>query len=334
MKRFWDAGIAVLAGSLLLVWPASAGTNVAAVGTLQTIDGTVSVNQSPVRKSETLPVLSLGDDLTTTDGHAEVILTPGVFLRMGKDSDARLLNDSFTDTSIGLNHGSAMLEVDELHSGNHLQVNLDGASATVLKTGLYRFDATPPSVQVIKGKAEVRDDDSHVVAKDKRQVEISPELTATKFHKPPDDDLARWSALQSRYEYEASLASAQYVYDMGWGWGFSNWYWNPWFGMWAWLPGNPYFVNPYGLWFCNPGFVYNYMPYRTYGAYAGFYRNPGWSARLANPGIHRGFASSRSVGPARSFRSPSVTRGGFAGTRPGGFGGFGGARMGSLGGHR
>ncbi len=149
----------VSAGMLAGGIPAAASTAGARVGSLEAIDGGVSINRSPVQKQTGLPVLGRNDVLETTDGHAEMILTPGVFLRLGKDSQARLLNDSITDTRIGLLQGSAILEVDELHKDNHLQVTVADASALVLKTGLYRFDTQPASVEVIKGKAEVQGED-------------------------------------------------------------------------------------------------------------------------------------------------------------------------------
>jgi hypothetical protein len=79
------------------------------------------------------------------------------------------------------------------------------------------------------------------------------------------DDLGRWSRLRSEYEAEASVASAQYIYDAGWPWGFSNWFWNPWFSTWTWIPAwGPYF-NPYGFGFFGPISVYHYYPMRYYG---------------------------------------------------------------------
>lgn len=292
----------VSAGMLAGGIPAAASTAGARVGSLEAIDGGVSINRSPVQKQTVLPVLGRNDVLETTDGHAEMILTPGVFLRLGKDSQARLLNDSITDTRIGLLQGSAILEVDELHKDNHLQVTVADASALVLKTGLYRFDTQPASVEVIKGKAEVQGEDSRVVAKGHRRVALTAQLTESKFGEETNDDLARWSRLRAQYESEASLSSAQYVYDMGWGWGYSNWFWNPWFGTWAWLPGGGYFMNPYGFYFWNPGVVYRYVPYRSYGAYGAGFRHP-----IVSGAFH-------SLGRIAPAPAPTM-RGGFVGRR-------------------
>jgi hypothetical protein len=228
-----------------------------------------------------------------------------------------------------------MLEVDELHKDNHLQVNVANDSAVVLKTGLYRFDAQPADVEVIKGKAEVQGEDSHVIAKGHHQVLLGAQLASTKYHDETNDGLAHWSRLRAEYESEASISSAQYVSDMGWGWGFSDWFWNPWFSTWAWLPGGPYVMNPYGFYFCNPGMVYNYFPYRAYGNYAGGFHNPGYyGARRSLGAVHRAFTPGRSAGtPVRVAPAPSMRGfGGFrsSGTFGGGHlgGGFGGGHLG------
>jgi len=327
MKNFPILLVLVSAGALAGGIPATASTANARVGTLESLDGTVTINGTTVQKQGQLPVLGRNDALQTGDGHAEVILTPGVFLRLGKNTEARLLNDSITDTQVGLDRGSAILEVDELHQGNHMQVNMDGASAVVLKTGLYRFDSAPSTIEVIKGKAEIQDEDSHVTAKGHKQVALGAQLVETKVKQEANDDLAQWSRLRAQYESEASVASAQYIFDMGWGWGYSNWFWNPWFGMWTWLPGGPYFMNPYGLYFWNPGLVYRYYPYRTYGVYGRSYPH---SAFLANPGGVRPYTPGRNVvAPARLTPAPTAHNG-FGSVRS--FGGFSGAR--SFGGRR
>ncbi len=55
--------------------------------------------------------LQPGQSLNTEKGKAEILLTPGVFLRIGVNSSVQMISPSLTDTEIGVNKGHAMIEV-------------------------------------------------------------------------------------------------------------------------------------------------------------------------------------------------------------------------------
>lgn len=280
------------------------------VGALEYVEGSAFVNNQPVAGShEQLPVLEDGNDLTTTKGHAEMLLTPGVFLRMDSQSGMRLVNGSLTDTLLRLDRGSAIVEVDELHKDNVIRIQVGDGTARLLKPGLYRFDADPASVSVLKGQVAVTKGDRTVKIGKKKSV-LTSDLIVTKFRADDNDELSRWSRLRSEYEAEASVASAQYVYDAGMSWGYSNWLWNPWFDTWTWLPASGYWLNPYGFGYWGPSLVYSYYPSRYYGPHRyAFTQRPG---RISPSGLNlqRGSA-------ARAARSgiTGPSRGGFGGSR-------------------
>jgi hypothetical protein len=48
--------------------------------------------------------LQTGESLTTGNGKAEVLLTPGVFLRVGSDSLVKMISPSLTNTDVSLEH--------------------------------------------------------------------------------------------------------------------------------------------------------------------------------------------------------------------------------------
>lgn len=236
------------------------------VGSLDYVEGKAFVDgKATSGNQDQLPILDNGQSLSTADGHAEMLLTPGVFLRLGVGSKVTLMNASLTNTLLRLDQGAAMLEVDNLHKDNLIRFDIGSGMVTILKNGLYRFAANPGEVQVFDGKVEATSQDVRMKAGKHREVAFSPGPVISKFKPAQDDDLSRWSRLRSEYEAEASVASAQYVLDMGSPWGFSDWFWNPWFSTWTWFPSYGMCMNPYGFGFFSPWMVYDYFPARYYG---------------------------------------------------------------------
>ena len=299
------------------------------VGALEYVEGSAFVNGKAVSAGkESLPILGNGESLRTDIGHAEMLLTPGVFLRLDARSEVHLVNASLTDTRLHLDRGAMILEVDDLHKDNRIRVEAGSGTVLVLKTGLYRFEAEPARVEVLNGQVEAAGGSRALKAGKHHEVFLSSGLERTGFKSEPNDDLSRWSRLRSEYEAEASVASAQYVYDRGLAWGYSNWFWNPWFESWTWLPASGFWMNPYGFGYWSPFMVYDYYPNRYY-RYRRYAFQP--RAGLVSPSglnLQRGQAlraSGSSFGGLRSSRTP------MAGGRPTGGPSFGG-RASSMGG--
>jgi len=200
--------------------------------------------------------LSPGGVLQTTNGKAEMLLTPGVFLRLADNSAVRMISPSLTDTRVELLRGRAILEVDLLEDENRLQVRDRGTDVRVEKKGIYAFDADRPAVAVYDGKAAVQVDDKKVeVGKGKELPLDPPALKPQKFDRNQTDDLYAWSKLRSQYLAEANASSVQTVIvnNPGW-WGGTGWYWNPWYSTWSFVPGTGYLYNPWGFGFYSPSY--------------------------------------------------------------------------------
>src|SRR5262249_11711990 len=90
-----------------------------------------------------------GDTLTTETGRAEVLLTPGVFVRIGENSSFKLTSD----TAIELLAGVALVEVAELGKDAPIVIRIAGSEANLSKRGLYRLDVSPPEVRIYEGDA-------------------------------------------------------------------------------------------------------------------------------------------------------------------------------------
>ena len=70
--------------------------------------------------------LGTGQSLTTNTGKAEVLLTPGVFLRVGENSSVTMISPSLTRTELRVEKGQATAEVAEIRPENNLRIAQDG----------------------------------------------------------------------------------------------------------------------------------------------------------------------------------------------------------------
>jgi hypothetical protein len=222
--------------------------------------------------------LQTGQTIATQNGRAEILLTPGVFLRLDNNSSAEMISPSLTNTEVRLTKGRAMLEVAELHKQNDIRIIADGATTRVLKNGLYAFNADNGEVQVFDGKASVVDQDKTVGLKASHELNVESSkngLKAQRFDKKNDvDDFYNWSALRSEYASEANVDVAPFVPS---GYAAPGWFWDPWFSGYTFVPGNGIFYSPFGWGFYSPAWI-GYAPGFYYGRPYGYYR-PGFYGR-------------------------------------------------------
>lgn len=308
-------------------WATDTSAKSAVPGTLNYVEGKVSIgDQTLDSKSIGSAQLQPGQQLTTEDGKAEILLTPGVFLRVGDNSSVKMISPSITNTEIGLEKGHAMVEVAELHPQNDIRIT-DGVTTTqLLKTGLYDFDLKQGHLRVFDGKAAVEEDDKRVTVKGGHEVSLNSNgpVKPRKFDKKSytEDDLYRWSSLRSAYLAEANVdAAAIYANNGGgpWGpgWWGADWYWDPYFDAFTFIPGDGIFYSPFGWGFYSPWWVWQ-APFYGYG-YGGYgIRNGGYrgtyyrrfspDARNWGPGDH--YVGGRNYANG-IYRGPGSAGGGF-----------------------
>jgi hypothetical protein len=254
--------------------------------------------------------LDRGQVLETSQGKAEMLLTPGVFLRMGDDSAVRMISPGLTDTRVELVRGHALVEATDVLKGNNIQIVDAGSVTRLLKNGLYAFNAAPAKVAVFDGKAEVERDDRTVTVKGGHELDLSSGSRARKFDKKVaerEDPLYLWSSVRSEYLAEASLASARtYVVEPDL-WMGAGWYWNPWFSAYSFIPGDGIFYSPFGFGYYSPWFAYRapvfYRPWHSYRGGHAFAGAPRPGARASSPRV---MTPPRPAVPA--FRAPSMHR--------------------------
>jgi FecR protein len=337
LSRFTTFASVVLAA--ILSAPAWAART-ALPGTLNYVEGSASIGaQALDSKSIGSAELQAGQSLATEDGKAEILLTPGVYLRVGDNSSVRLISPSLIDTRVAVEKGEAMVEVDELHSENDIRITENGINTQLVKTGLYDFDANQNQLRVFDGKAVVQDGDRNVTVKGGHELALATGAVTkpAKFDKDESKqaDLYRWSSLRSSYLAEANVGAARTYVVNGWygpGWVGAGWYWNPWFASYSFIPGDGFLYSPFGWGFYSPFWAYR-APIIVGGGY--YHRfGPGYRPVYANAGHFAAQApatSFRGAAPAAGFRGPSMTRPAPAMSAPRASGGFGGAFHGGFG---
>lgn len=183
--------------------------------------------------------LAPGQVLHTTTGKAEVLLTPGVFLRLDNQSAVKMISPDISNTRIELMKGEAGVEVDEIEPQNNLEIVVQGVTTRVLKRGFYEFTADPPKVLVFTGQAQVETGNGNRQDVKKHHEMLLASGADEKPHsfkiENAQDDLFNWSKLRSDYLAEASR---QYANENGYS-AARGWYWNPWTPGWdlGWGPG-------------------------------------------------------------------------------------------------
>jgi hypothetical protein len=334
-KKFaWSALVAAV-----LVLPAFADIhqNTTVPGTLNYVEGQVNLGSQPLdAKSVGSVQAEPGQSINTNRGKAELLLTPGVFLRLAENSSVEMISPSLTSTQLTLNQGEALVEVDEIYPENDIRINENGTTTQIKKTGLYDFDADHNVVRVFDGMAMVRDNDHEVKVKGGRELSLSQngKPKASKFDRKAlqSTELYRWSSLRSDYLAEANVNAARiYFADGGYGpgWIGAGWYWSPWYSAYTFIPGDGIFYNPFGWGFYSP-----FWAYRAPLFYGGRYPHHGVApvrvahspAPYRNRTVHSGFASGsrgfsaghRFSGSPRGFAGGGGFHGGFAGAHFGG----------------
>lgn len=112
-------------------------------------------NERLEQKFGRFPDIGEGNELRTALGRAEVLLTPGVFLRMDENSSIRLVSSKFSDTQVELLTGSAIVEVTEAAPDTAVKLTYKTWQMRIPQKGVYRIDTEPPRVRTYQGEVEV-----------------------------------------------------------------------------------------------------------------------------------------------------------------------------------
>ena len=143
-------------------------------GTLNYVEGQAYIGQDSLNANSVgNETLRAGEVLETENGKAEILLTPGVFLRVDSDSAVKMISPSLTDTEVELGQGRVMVEVAEIHDQNNLVISEGGIATRLVKKGVYKFDADRQEIMVFDGKAITQDRDHDVSINGGERLELS-----------------------------------------------------------------------------------------------------------------------------------------------------------------
>src|ERR1700730_354270 len=94
-------------------------------GVIHFFEGAVYLGDVPLApRLGKFPRMAEGSELRTAQGRAEVLLTPGVFVRTGERSAIRLVGNYLADTRVELLAGSAIL-AERVSGGSHLDGSVE-----------------------------------------------------------------------------------------------------------------------------------------------------------------------------------------------------------------
>jgi hypothetical protein len=194
-------------------------------GTIHYTEGQVSLDGNAIQpKFGEFPEVKSGQVLATQDGRAEILLTPGVFLRLGENSSFKMISNQLSNTRLEVQSGEAMIEVGELLPDNAIAVVFHQGDISIAKRGLYRFDSDPAKLRVYEGEASVvsPSTDATMVRKGHELIFGDAKLEARTFDAKETDEFYRWSARRDEYVAEANITSAKSVRDTNGGMGYAG----------------------------------------------------------------------------------------------------------------
>ncbi len=277
MMRAWGITTAVLGLGLLSapVFSAEPGRP----GTVNYTEGAAFLDGRPLNNQSVGTIaMDAGDELTTAAGKVEILLTPGIYLRVDSNSAVKMVAPDLTLTQVEVDRGRAGVEVDQIFPQNDVRIIDGGVETQLVKPGYYEFDANRPEAMVFHGRAEVEvGDGKYESIKNHHELALQQgaHLKTVDFNADgAGDDLYNWSSLRSQYLAEANNQMAGYY---GYGPGFApGWYWDPYAWDYTFIGLNP-FYSPFGWGFYPWGGYWGGFYGRGYyghGYYGGHYGHP------------------------------------------------------------
>jgi hypothetical protein len=270
-----------------------------------------------------------GQHLRTEEGRAEILLTPGVFLRIAENSEIAMIANALSDTRIEVVKGAVVIEASEISKENSVEFLVGGSRVDLRKNGVFRIDASSPArIRAYDGEIALFQNGEQTVVKEGRQLLLTSVPVPEKFSKDDTDPFFRWAARRSGVVAAANLSAARYLRESD-SLATSGWYYSPYMGMFTYIPIHGYYRNMWNYAYYSPSRVYETVPSWNPGP-----RSDGFSSMSAGRGMSdmggRSYGGMRGGGgyqaPATSAPAPSApaaARGGGGGgsSRGGGSGG-------------
>jgi hypothetical protein len=130
-------------------------------GVVHYFEGAVYLDDQPLEpRLGRFPSMPEGSELRTGRGRAEVLLTPGVIVRIDENSAIRMLSDSLEDSRIELLAGSAIIESGDPAPDTAVTLTYQNWQVRFPQKGQYRIDSA--GVDAAIGRVWVREGEADV----------------------------------------------------------------------------------------------------------------------------------------------------------------------------
>jgi hypothetical protein len=182
----------------------------ARAGLIHLCEGAVLLDgQAIEQRSGKFEQMRDGSELRTRDGRAEVLLAPGVFLRIGEDSAIRMISNRLVDTRLEFLTGSLILDAGEASLKAPITLVYQEYQVRIQRHGRYRFNAMPAELRVESGEAEVLLDSRSAAVTAGYVLPFSTRLEARRVDIGTMDRLDQWDNARSGAIAENNLDAAQ-----------------------------------------------------------------------------------------------------------------------------
>jgi hypothetical protein len=266
-------GVGVLA-TLLLTLPVAAQPVIGAKsGIVNYVQGEVYLADKLLElQPAQFPEIQENTVVRSQDGLAEILLTPGVVLRIAENTSFKLISNRLIDTRLELLSGTAIVDAMEVAKDTSVTVVFKESTVAVTKAGIYRFDAKLDRLKVFKGSAEVRTGTNVVTVQTGKMLVFSGALAvAEKFSVDQTDSFDHWSRRRDEAMARSNISAANQARKT---WAGSNpclgrtfsgsaamplmgsWGYNPYYGFGTYIPCRGRFQSPYGFYYWSPVAVY------------------------------------------------------------------------------
>lgn len=254
---------AICAGLLLAasVW----AQNVVAVkaGLVHHVEGGVYLDEAklaPVKPEQLFsrpPQMKAGSIIRTTDGRAELLLSPGILLRLGEGTVVKMVSNELTDTRVELESGAVLLEVMDRTKDNLVTLIFKDVTIVPRREGIYRAGGAIPELMVYDGQADLVSGSTRQTLKRGRAVLLQELAVTRKFNPSRGDSLMQWSIVRSSQLALASRSVVGGLLDQRRGFRSNGWYWNPSFGLYTFVPFQGQYCGSFGYCFYTPQSYYS-----------------------------------------------------------------------------
>lgn len=168
-------------------------------GVVHFSEGSVVIDGQPLgQKFASFPSIKQGSALRTEEGRAEVLLTPGVLLRVDQNSAIRMQSISLSDTKVEFLQGSVIIDSTQAASAEPVVVIDKESQIRFPKPGTYRVDFEPALLQVYSGEAEVTRDGKSMTVDSSHLYFLTMGLDTRKIGDGTMDDFYQWSSSRSQ----------------------------------------------------------------------------------------------------------------------------------------